>query len=391
MSWFGRQLRNYSKNGISANFMYDADGLRSAKGVNGVKTTYQYVGDKLYYEKIGNDKTLYYFYDSYGNLANIYYTCGSSSAIYHVSTNAQGDVIALYNFAGKKVGAYDYDAWGNARVFVVTQDENNKNIHTQIDPETQYLNHIVNVNPIRYRGYYYDSDLDLYYLQSRYYDSEIGRFINADGYITTGQGVLSYNMYSYCLNNPIMSSDNTGQASIFSFFKKIVNCAKTIVNNNSVRPFFERLLDSLTSTKEYGNTCSIGVTYGYTSGGVSVSKSKVISSDTSYNYAKQETESMGASIGAGGSAGFTFSVTDANNVYDLNGESTSWGCTFNGLIGVSIEFSRFIPNSNPEKVCHGFGFALSFGGEFEIHKYDNMTTTEDTWHPLVRLKEKLYG
>ena len=215
MSWFGRQMRTYSKGSVSANFMYDADGLRSAKGVNGVKTTYQYVGDQLFYEKIGENKTLYYFYDSYGNLSQIYYTFGTgedaSTARYFVTTNAQGDVLGLYNSNGVKVGAYDYDAWGNTRMFVVTQDADGKNVYTQINPETQYLNHIVNVNPIRYRGYYYDSDLDLYYLQSRYYDAEIGRFINADSVVSgVGGDVLGSNMFAYCLNNPVNRTDPTG-------------------------------------------------------------------------------------------------------------------------------------------------------------------------------------
>ena len=211
MSWFGRQMRTYSKGTTSASFNYDADGLRSEKTVNGVKTTYQYVGDKLYYENIGDNKILYYFYDSYGNLSQIYYMVGATYARYYVATNAQGDVVAIYDSNGVKVGAYDYDAWGNTRMFVVTQDANGNNIHTQINPETQYLNHIINVNPIRYRGYYYDSDLDLYYLQSRYYDSEIGRFINGDGYVSTGQGVLSHNMFAYCDNNPVVRVDHGGQ------------------------------------------------------------------------------------------------------------------------------------------------------------------------------------
>ena len=269
MTWFGRRLRNYSKDGISANFMYDADGLRSAKGVNGVKTTYQYVGDKLYYEKIGNDKTLYYFYDSYGNLANIYYTCGTSSAIYHVATNSQGDVIALYNFAGKKVGAYDYDAWGNTRVFVVTQDENNKNVHTQIDPETQYLNHIVNVNPIRYRGYYYDSDLDLYYLQSRYYDSEIGRFLNSDNVSDSDAGVLGYNTYIYASNNPIKFSDPSGHSIILSMFlSAVVGAAVSAVSDIGCQLLNNGFETSKIDWNSVGYSAVVGGIFGGISGGV---------------------------------------------------------------------------------------------------------------------------
>jgi hypothetical protein len=75
----------------------------------------------------------------------------------------------------------------------------------------------------------------MYYLQSRYYDPSIGRFINADGYITTGQGVLSYNMFAYCLNNPVMYSDSSGEwptlEDVLEFGKDVVDAASTIVGN----------------------------------------------------------------------------------------------------------------------------------------------------------------
>ena len=85
-------------------------------------------------------------------------------------------------------------------------------------------NHIANVNPIRYRGYYYDTETGFYYVSSRYYDPEIGRWINADGYVSTGQGVLGYNMFAYCGNNPVNRVDPTGQ-----FWSEIWEFAKTAV------------------------------------------------------------------------------------------------------------------------------------------------------------------
>lgn len=88
---------------------------------------------------------------------------------------------------------------------------------------------IATINPIRYRGYYYDNDLGLYYLQSRYYDATIGRFINADGYITTGQGILSHNMYAYCSNNPVMYSDPSGESALLGLFIAYVVVATGIV------------------------------------------------------------------------------------------------------------------------------------------------------------------
>lgn len=71
--------------------------------------------------------------------------------------------------------------------------------------------HIGVLNPIRYRGHYYDTETGYYYLQSRYYDPEIGRFINADVLTDTEQGLFSHNMYAYCENNPINSADPSGE------------------------------------------------------------------------------------------------------------------------------------------------------------------------------------
>ena len=72
------------------------------------------------------------------------------------------------------------------------------------------------INPFRYCGYYYDSEVGLYYLTSRYYDPVIGRFVNADGLVVAGSGMLSGNMYLYCQNNPICCIDPTG--ALGSFF-----------------------------------------------------------------------------------------------------------------------------------------------------------------------------
>ncbi len=194
LAWYGRQLRSFTKNGITSTMTYDADGLRSSKTVAGVKTEYQYVGDKLFYEKRGDGNSFYYFYDSYGKLSAIYHHKNGDKTAYHVVTNAQGDVIALYSWTGTKVAEYSYDAWGNC---TIVSDTSGTDIAT--------------LNPMRYRSYYYDSNLGLYYLQSRYYDSEIGRFINADGVIDgIGGDVRGYNMYAYCMNNPVNMTDGSG-------------------------------------------------------------------------------------------------------------------------------------------------------------------------------------
>ena len=109
--------------------------------------------------------------------------------------NLQGDIVAVYNAAGTKLISYTYDAWGN---FTTTYHNG-----------CTASNH-ANLNPFRYRGYYYDAELEMYYLQSRYYDPMVGRFINADMLVSTGQGIIGYNMFAYCGNNSICRIDSVG-------------------------------------------------------------------------------------------------------------------------------------------------------------------------------------
>ena len=107
----------------------------------------------------------------------------------------QGDIIAIVR-GNKLVAEYEYDAWGNCTILRNTDN-------------------IANTNPLRYRGYYYDTDTGLYYLQSRYYDSNIGRFINADDSNLLLNNV--YNLYAYCENNPVIGMDPSGYYNIKNF------------------------------------------------------------------------------------------------------------------------------------------------------------------------------
>ena len=103
-------------------------------------------------------------------------------------------MIKILTSGGATAAWYEYDAWGN----VVSVGGNAG---------------IANLNPIRYRGYYYDAETGFYYLNSRYYDPEICRFINADGYVSTGSALLGYNMFAYCLSDPINHIDPDGELS----------------------------------------------------------------------------------------------------------------------------------------------------------------------------------
>ena len=111
--------------------------------------------------------------------------------MYYYVYNLQGDVTHIIDATGAIKGIYQYDAWGK----IVNLSS---------------LTAIAQVNPFRYRGYYYDTESGLYYLNSRYYNAEWGRFINADGYVSTGQGLMGYNMFAYCGNNPANNVDPNG-------------------------------------------------------------------------------------------------------------------------------------------------------------------------------------
>lgn len=126
-------------------------------------------------------------------------TDGGTEYSYYYTHNSRGDIVGIYNGAGELKAHYEYDAWGN----VISITDNNGNAITN-------PNHIGNLNPFRYRGYYYDTESGFYYLMSRYYDPVTHRFINADGYFQSGGNILDANMHSYCGNNPIMFADSTG-------------------------------------------------------------------------------------------------------------------------------------------------------------------------------------
>ena len=137
-----------------------------------------------------------FVYDESGKpFALKYSTNGTSFQTYYYVLNLQGDVVKLIHyipgFEYESVATYEYDAWGNI---------------------LSSSGRLAEINPLRYRGYYYDSETGFYYLQSRYYDPANRRFISADVYASTGQGFVGTNMFAYCNNKPIINSDPSGHA-----------------------------------------------------------------------------------------------------------------------------------------------------------------------------------
>lgn len=188
----GRQLASYGNN----SYDYDYAGIRTSKTVNGATTYYYYEGDRLLAEKTNGILTWFYYDES--GIAGM--NCGGVDCYFE--KNILGDVIGIYNTqTGEYIGGYIYDAWG---------------VHTIVaDPgacPNDYI--ILNCNPFRYRGYYYDSETQLYYLNSRYYDPWIGRFLSPDkpeNLFISATVPFGANLYAYCGNNPIAYTDPSGE------------------------------------------------------------------------------------------------------------------------------------------------------------------------------------
>ena len=198
MTWRnGRELASLTKNGVTASYLYDESGLRTKKTVGGVVTNYHVINGVLYGEYTGSHRLLYMF-DEAGTRYSFLY----NGSTYYYVFNGQGDVIGITDGTGNMLARYTYDAWGKP---LTITDGAGADVSGN-------ASHIANVNPFRYRGYYYDKESGLYYLQSRYYDPVVGRFINADGIGGKVGELGSHNIFAYCENNPIHRFDPIGQA-----------------------------------------------------------------------------------------------------------------------------------------------------------------------------------
>lgn len=189
----GRRLDKASKTGYDINYKYDDSGIRTQKTVNGVTTNFVTSGMQILAQKIGNDVLAWQIAGN-GSTTGFDY----NGTQYYYLKNAQGDIVAIADAAGNIVANYTYDSWGK---LISIKDGNGVDISSNAA-------HIANINPLRYRGYYYDFEIGLYYLNSRYYDPETGRFISAD------DNLSDLNLYRYCGNNSINFYDPDGEDAI---------------------------------------------------------------------------------------------------------------------------------------------------------------------------------
>ena len=186
----GRQLQKMQKSGVTAEFVYNADGLRVQKTVNGVATKYTLHGKNVVHMTSGTDE-LHFFYDAQNRPAVVVY----NGTAYAYVKSLQGDIVAILDENGNAVVSYGYDAWG-----------------APLWCTGELAETLGKVQPFRYRGYVFDEETGLYYLRTRYYNPQWGRFVNADSLIVS-ENAISQNFFRYCKNSPISRKDTNGARS----------------------------------------------------------------------------------------------------------------------------------------------------------------------------------
>ena len=306
-------------------FSYDADGLRTQRS-NGSRTyTYVYNGGSLSRMTV-DTHTLDFTYDASGTPISVTY----DGTPYFYATNLQGDVLAILNSSGTAVVSYTYDAWGN-----------HLSITGSLSGTLGYY------NPLRYRGYVYDPEFGLYYLQSRYYNAGLGRFNAPDAFASTGQGILGNNMYAYCNNNPANKIDPIGAWTIsFSI-------------GGDISLFF------------FGVSISIGIAFD-DDGNVAVQWShslpNYINDDETYNVGV-----LDAGVAVSGQ------ITDDDTISDLEGPASYAGVSAgDGLYGsVDMVFSgtKMMDEDSGNKSPNGIQFSIGYGVGVDAHFRTTQTKT----------------
>ena len=282
--------------------------------------------------------TLYFAYDASGVPMSVTY----GNATYYYITNVQGDVTGILNSDGALVVSYTYDAWGNQ--LSCTGD----------DAAT-----LGTYNPLRYRGYVYDQGTGLYYLQSRYYNPEIGRFINADAFAATGQGLLGNNMFTYCHNSIVSKQDPFGMwtmgvsigANITVFFGASVNIGVFWDDNGNVDWQWSYALTGVNNTNHIG-ALDVG-------------------------------------------AGIALQYTNRKTVYDLYGPATYVGASGGSIWYVGADAISFADASDLDAQTDGVQITGGIGIGVDLHIVESYTKPvgrkENTKNKILTFKEKRLG
>ena len=350
---------------INIGFTYDVDGLRTSKTVHNVdlEHKYYYVGNRLQYETISDSSALWYFYDADGNPSGIRYKDNSGTVNdYYFVCNWRGDVIQIYNASGTLVGSYTYDAWGKVTENATSADTQN----------------ITETNPIRYRGYYYDTETRLYYLKSRYYDPAVKRFLNADSMTDGATKIHGTNLFIYVGNDPVNNSDDSGQGRIKNAIKWIVKKVLRPVVKHIQKRISKR---SFTYSRGVNASATPGIFAFNIQGGVSI--------DSKGNVAFQGGFSGGVTIGSPGASIMAYSLrTNAPDAIDLEGLGYQIGGSFSAGVTVGFDFN-IIPSS--QKTYYGISENIGVGTPgAELHVVWGETRSLNKKYNVFDVAESVY-
>ena len=284
----GRKLSTVN-NGKKIQYFYDHTGRRVRKTVDGVTTDFRMAGELLMSQKAG-DVTTYFSYDSAGNLIGM--SAGSNRYFY--TRNAQNDITGLIDENGTSVVQYQYDSWG--KLLGITGS---------------LASTIGKRNPFRYRGYYYDDETGMYYLQSRYYDPEIKRFICADDtkILQKQMDLCNKNLYAYCDNNPIIKKDVTGEAGVLSF---VIGAAAGAFSNVATSFITARATGEEYTMKDAAVDAAVGAVAGAV--GTFEKWGTFLSGVTSFLYTTYTAHKEGADIRTAVMNGFIDAATSTVNI-----------------------------------------------------------------------------
>ena len=256
--WEGQRLKSYTPKDASSGransyvYSYDENGIRTRKTIGNTVTDYYYNGTLL----MGTVKTttnsdgstttskLRFSYDADGKVVAVNY----NGNYYYYLRNAQSDIVKLIDKTGATVVEYRYDSWGKL-----------------LSTSGSLASTLGKNNPFRYRGYVYDEETGFYYLQSRYYNPEVGRFISSDVLLSTGQGVLGHNAYAYCGNNPIVREDTQGN--LWGLIAAAVGAVTGAVVG-AVTGAVTGAITALASGSDFGETVVAGIASGAAAGAI---------------------------------------------------------------------------------------------------------------------------
>ena len=342
----GRQLKSISDGANTVSFTYDEFGMRTTKTAGGITTNYVYENGKLLREVTGSEKIDFV----YGSDGIIGFRTGNKNYLYR--KNVFGDVTEIYSDNGTLVGKYSYTAFGEC---IVKVNEGG----------------IAEKNPIRYRGYYYDEEMSLYYLKSRYYDPVTGRFITIDdiSYIDP-ETINGLNLYAYCGNNPVMRVDSNGTSWWTDFWNslagKIVGTILVVAAVVVVSIFTAGVGTAVAGALGGGFLASIvgGAVGGAISGAVIGAGVSIVSQGVVNGYSNIDWEQVGAATVSGLVSGAIF------------------GAIF-GLIGASVRGIKILNASRKGLVIGKMGNFEQAAKSMNLSHYNGLKG--------YKLMEKIFG